>query len=669
MRIARPGAGMIGRVHRGIGLLLGLMALSCSGGGGPAAPVLVPAKYLVTVSNSAPTAGGTVTVRAQLATASGSSVPTSGRTVSWSKSGTGGTLSSATSTTDPSGVATVTFTTAAVVGSAYAFTATDNTGLTGNSSNVTTVVGTPSASASTVAAGASSIPANGTSSVVITVQLRDAEGTAILASGGTLTMSTTRGTLSAVTDSANGKYIATLRSTFGAQSATVTASLAGTPLTQSAAVNFVVGAAAKYAISTTPSAPVAGQAMSVSAQLLDANDAPVTTAGRVVTWSRSPSTGSFATATSTTDASGIATVSFTSDPLIATYTFGVQDNGSLLGSSVIGIRTVAGPGVRYSVGTVAANLVSGGTAAFTAQLRDANGNAALGIGLGKSATWSVTSGGGSFSSSTSPVDSAGVARTTLTISAAIGQSLAVTATDNGGLTGTSSTFTATAGTVSAVRLTSARVVLIDSASTSATTFQTLNEFALPIAGTLNYASRGGAASVSTSGVVTGTRVGQTLVVASDAATGLLADSLLVGVMSPTGPVVRTDLNVFDLKKDTVRTVTIVADMRSSGEKLGATTLQVLWDPTALTYVSDADGASGVGASVNATNAANGSLTLSVASASGFAGASELRRITFRVANATKRGTLQLLASEFVGAGTFTSLLARTLVISYPFYTR
>jgi hypothetical protein len=127
--------------------------------------------------------------------------------------------------------------------------------------------------------------------------------------------------------------------------------------------------------------------------------------------------------------------------------------------------------------------------------------------------------------------------------------------------------------------------------------------------------------------------------------------------------------VFDLKKDTVRTVTIVADMRSSGEKLGATTLQVLWDPTALTYVSDADGASGVGASVNATNAANGSLTLSVASASGFAGASELRRITFRVANATKRGTLQLLASEFVGAGTFTSLLARTLVISYPFYTR
>jgi hypothetical protein len=110
-------------------------------------------------------------------------------------------------------------------------------------------------------------------------------------------------------------------------------------------------------------------------------------------------------------------------------------------------------------------------------------------------------------------------------------------------------------------------------------------------------------------------------------------------------------------------------MRTSGERLGATTLQLLWDPTALTYVSDADGATGVGASVNAGSAASGSLSLSVASAAGFSGAVELRRITFRVANAAKRGTLQLLASELVGAGTFNALLARTLVLSYPFYTR
>jgi len=115
-------------------------------------------------------------------------------------------------------------------------------------------------------------------------------------------------------------------------------------------------------------------------------------------------------------------------------------------------------------------------------------------------------------------------------------------------------------------------------------------------------------------------------------------------------------------------VTIVADMRASGEKLGAVTVQLLWDPAALTYVSDAEGASSAGAAVNAANAANGSLTLSVASSAGFAFV-ELRRITFRVANASKKGTLQLLASEIVTAGTFTSLLAKTLVLSYPFYTR
>ncbi len=649
--------------------LLGLASLSCGGGSsGPTAPVIVPAKYLVTASNSAPLAGGTVSVNAQLATTTGASVATAGRTVTWSRSGTGGSFASATSLTNASGIASVEFTTGSAGGTAYVITATDGSGLTGQSPTITTLAPTPSATTSTLTAAAASIPANGTSSVVITVQLRDANGAPYNSSGGTLTMATTKGTLSAVTDSANGKYIATLRSTFGAQAATVTASLAGTALSQSTVVNFVVGAAAKYSVSAASASPVAGQAVTLSAQLLDANDAPVTTAGRVVTWSRSPVSGTFAATTSTTDASGIATASFTSDPLVATYVLTATDNGGLTGSTGT-VRTVAGPGVSYTLTSSVAQPVAGGTATFTAQLRDAAGNAAPGLGLGKSVTWSSTSTGASFSAATSTVDSAGTARTTLTVGPTLGQSFSVTATDGQGLTGTSASFTATAGTVTSVRATSARVVTIDSGSTTATTFQTLNEFGLPIAGTLTYAVRGSAATVSSTGVVTGARVGQVLVVATDATSGTLADSVLVGVTSPSGPLVRTDLNVFDLKKDTVRTVTIVADLRASGEKLGATTLQLLWDPTALTYVSDAEGSSGAGASVNATAAATGSITLSMASAGGLAGAVELRRITFRVANANKRGTLQLLATEFVGAGTFTSLLAKTLVLSYPFFTR
>ena len=658
-----------------------LLLLACSGGGSsntptsptaPVVPTLVPAKYLVTSSSSAPTTGTSVTLTAQLATSNGVSVPTSGRTVNWSASGAGGSFASSSSTTDATGKAAVVFTTGTTAGTSYTFTATDNSAITGQSAAVTTVAGIPSTTASSVTAGAQSIPANGTSTVVITVQLRDAAGTALQASGGTLTMSTSKGTLSVVTDSANGRYIATLRSTFGgAQTATVTASLGGSALTQTAAVNFTVGAAAQYIVTAAPigpaTAPVVGQPMTVSAQLLDVYGAPVPTAGRVVTWSKLPNYGSFASATSSTDASGIATVLFTSDSLVNTYSFTATESGGVKGSTQTAIRTVAGPGVSYTVATTVTQLVAGGTAAFTAQLRDAAGNAAPGMGLNKSVTWSTTSTGGSFSSATSPVDSGGVARVTLTVGSTVGQSLTVSGTDAQGITGRSPTYTATAGTVTSVALSSKRIVVIDSGATATATFQALNEFGLPLSATLTYAVRGTAATVSSSGGITAVRVGQAMVVAFDAS-GTIGDSVLVAVTSPTGPLLRTDLTAFDLKKDTVRTVTIVADMRASGEKLGAVTVQLLWDPAALTYVSDAEGASSAGAAVNAANAANGSLTLSVASSAGFAFV-ELRRITFRVANASKKGTLQLLASEIVTAGTFTSLLAKTLVLSYPFYTR
>ena len=76
---------------------------------------------------------------------------------------------------------------------------------------------------------------------------------------------------------------------------------------------------------------------------------------------------------------------------------------------------------------------------------------------------------------------------------------------------------------------------------------------------------------------------------------------------------------------------IVLDMRTSGEKLGATTITIRWDTTQLTMVSQVDGSSGVGAFVNAKNASQGVLTLAVASAAGFSGRIELRRITFKAA--------------------------------------
>jgi len=96
------------------------------------------AGYVVTASNYSPTAGDDVTITAQLVDAANHSVPTAGRVVTWSKSDAGGSFSAATSNTDASGVATVTFTTSAVPSTTTTVTATDAGSLTGTSNTITT---------------------------------------------------------------------------------------------------------------------------------------------------------------------------------------------------------------------------------------------------------------------------------------------------------------------------------------------------------------------------------------------------------------------------------------------------------------------------------------------------------------------------------------------------
>ena len=98
-------------------------------------------QYIVTASSYSPVAGTTVTVSAQLADASDNPVHTSGVTVTWSKTGSGGSFSSATSATNASGIATVTLTTGTSAGATYTVTATDGSARTGTSQTITTTAG------------------------------------------------------------------------------------------------------------------------------------------------------------------------------------------------------------------------------------------------------------------------------------------------------------------------------------------------------------------------------------------------------------------------------------------------------------------------------------------------------------------------------------------------
>ena len=106
----------------------------------------------------------------------------------------------------------------------------------------------------------------------------------------------------------------------------------------------VVGAAAKYVVTSSNYTPTAGSGVTITAQLTDANNHSVKTAGLVVTWSKSDPGGSFGSPTSTTDANGVATVVFTKSATPSTSTtVTATDGGALTGTSAT-IATQAGAG-------------------------------------------------------------------------------------------------------------------------------------------------------------------------------------------------------------------------------------------------------------------------------------------------------------------------------------
>lgn len=112
---------------------------------------------------------------------------------------------------------------------------------------------------STISASPTSIVANGTSTSTITVQLKDATGTNVTEGGDTVTLATTRGSLSAVIDNDDGTYTATLTSSNTTGTATISGTVNGAAMTSTATVTFTtVGATSLDLVapsSTDPDAP------------------------------------------------------------------------------------------------------------------------------------------------------------------------------------------------------------------------------------------------------------------------------------------------------------------------------------------------------------------------------------------------------------------------------
>jgi len=90
----------------------------------------------------------------------------------------------------------------------------------------------PDAARSTLTPTSSSITANGTSTQVLTVTAKDANGNALTSGGATVTItqSSGTGTISTVTDNSNGTYTATVTSPTASGSAVFVATLGGNPV-------------------------------------------------------------------------------------------------------------------------------------------------------------------------------------------------------------------------------------------------------------------------------------------------------------------------------------------------------------------------------------------------------------------------------------------------------
>ncbi|MFY9158428.1 beta strand repeat-containing protein, partial [Aquirufa ecclesiirivi] len=349
-------------------------------------------KYLVTSSSSSPEAGGTVTFTAQLADANDNPVTTSGQTVTWTKSDANGSFASATSTTNASGVATIVFTTHTVSGTATTVTATTSA-ISGTSGTITTVAGTAT---KYLVTSSSSSPVAG-ATVTITAQLADANNNAVATSGQTVTWtkSDANGSFASATSTTNGSGVATIVFTTHTVSSTATTVTATTSAISgtSGTITTVAGTATKYLVTSSSSSPVAGATVTITAQLADANNNAVATSGQTVTWTKSDANGSFASATSTTNGSGMATIVLTTHTVSGTATTVTATTSAISGTSGT-ITTVAGTATKYLVTSSSSSPVAGAIVTITAQLADANNNAVA--TSGQTVTWTKSDANGSF---------------------------------------------------------------------------------------------------------------------------------------------------------------------------------------------------------------------------------------------------------------------------------
>jgi len=119
--------------------------------------------------------------------------------------------------------------------------------------------GTASPTSSTITADPVAIPADGNSTSTITVRLIDAGGTPLTSGGDRVILSATRGILGQVTDRGDGTYTATLSSSATPGTATISGTVNGATIIDTATVTFAAGSAdLEVEVSVSDTSPTVG---------------------------------------------------------------------------------------------------------------------------------------------------------------------------------------------------------------------------------------------------------------------------------------------------------------------------------------------------------------------------------------------------------------------------
>src|SRR6266540_1481528 len=369
--------------------------------------------------------------------------PISGATVVLAAAGAGNTLTQPTGPTDASGVATGILSSTVAEAKTLSATA-DGTALT-QTAMVTVSAGSVSASASTLAAAPTFIALeSGTSTITVTAQ--DANGNPI--SGATVVLAVTGrdNTLtqpSGPTD-ASGVATGTLSST-GAETKTISATIDGAPLTETATVTVLPApvSASQSTLTASPTALTAGSgSATINVTARDAGGNPIS--GATVVLAATGAGNTLTQPTGPTDASGVATGALSST-VAEPKTVAATANGTAI-TQEAGVTVAAGSvsAAQSTVGGSPASIVvESGTSTITVTAQDANGNPISGATVVLAATGS----GNTLTQPSGPTDASGVATGTLSSTAAGPKTVSATA-DGTALTQTA-TVSVAAGPVSA----------------------------------------------------------------------------------------------------------------------------------------------------------------------------------------------------------------------------